>query len=160
MMKRLVIVMVTVFFTVFLLTGCNLLSKATLIAEGDSMSPTINDQDRFLVDKSYYSKNKVNRGDIILYTRKDKRIVKRVFGLPGELIQFKNGQGLVDGKPIYEEFVFDNGFGSDILEKGITLGEDEYFILGDFPQHSADSRYIGPIKKNNIIGKVIEIKSK
>jgi signal peptidase I len=160
-MKKIVVTtFIVAFIIVLIFAVLHLFGKQTLVADGDSMSPTIKDNDSFIVDEDYYKKHEVKRGDIITYKYKDGTFAKRVFGLPGEFIQTKDGEWLADGKPINKEFIFEEIPYDKNLYEGITLKDDEYFVMGDKPSVSRDSRSIGPIKKSEILGKVIEIKSK
>jgi signal peptidase I len=146
----------------FVLTGCDYGNKKTFIFEGNAMRPTVKDQDRIVVDKGYYKDYEVKRGEIILYTYEDKMIIKRVLAVPGEEIQIRDGEWFVNGEAVNEDYIYEttpSGVFAE-LDNGITLKEDEYFIVGDSPRESKDSRYIGPIKKSSILGKIIEIKSK
>jgi signal peptidase I len=72
------------------------------------------------------------------------------------LIQIKNGTILNNGKPINKKYIFSNITADDTLVNGVSLKDDEYFVVGDKPDLSKDSRYYGAIKKARIIGKVIE----
>ncbi|MFJ5714246.1 signal peptidase I [Neobacillus sp. NPDC093127] len=157
MKKRLIIGAIVIGFTILLLTRC--VNIGMVDVSGSAMVPTIQDKDRLGVDKGYYKNHKVERGDIILYDFDGKMNVKRVVGLPGEFLQLKDGQLLTDGEPKNEKYNDDEIVDSK-LEEGITLGDDEYFIMGDNHRYSKDSRHFGPIKKENIIGKVIKIKGK
>ena len=88
---------------------------------------------------------------------KKKLLIKRVIGLPGETVSYKDGQLYINGKAMDEPFLnqdyvntYEDGtFMSDV--DPITLGDDEYFCLGDNRPHSSDSRYYGPFKKDDII---------
>lgn len=159
MIKRLSIIAAA--FAVIVLNGCNLSVKTTYEFDGVSMEPTIHDQDKLVVDKKYYEQNKVKTGDIIVYEYgNDSAHIKRVLGLPGELVQIKEGKFLVNGITVNPEFIFNDIPANDSLAEGITLKEDEYFVVGDNPEWSKDSRNDGPITKERIIGKVLEVNPK
>ena len=126
--------------------------KITVMQEG-SMDPTLNAGDVLLVDRMAYRFSTPKRGDIIVYkTGDDKKAsthIKRIIGLPGETIQIKDGQILIDGETYQENGEFPG------IEK-VALDSGEYFVLGDNRNNSEDSRYadMGNVKKRNIIGKV------
>jgi signal peptidase I len=154
------VIVFVVSLSFFVLTGCEYGNKKTLIFEGNAMRPTVENQDRIVVDKGYYKEHEVKRGDIILYTYEEKMNIKRVLGLPGDEIQIRDGEWYVNGEAINEDYIYEttpSGVFAD-LDNGIKLKEDEYFIIGDSPLESNDSRYIGPLKKGSILGKIIEIK--
>jgi signal peptidase I len=152
---------ITVIFGFALLSGCSPSSTTTYLFEGNSMLPTINDQDKLEVDETYYEENEVKTGDIIVFEYGNNSFqIKRVLGKPGELIQIENGKVLVNSKPVNPEFVFNDISADEKMEEGITLKRDEYFVIGDNPEWSKDSRNDGPINGEMIIGKVLEINSK
>lgn len=105
--------------------------------------------------------NKIKRFDIVVtkYTKEDtSNKIKRVLGLPGDTIEFKNdGDLYVNGsfvvQPLAEEYIR----GAVYPAEKTVLKEDEYFVCGDNRKHSYDSSNIGPIKKEYITGKVVAI---
>lgn len=125
---------------------------------GSSMDPTLKDNELLIQNKLHYRLKKVKRGDIISLKYADtKYLIKRVIGLPGEKISIKNSKVYINDK------VYDEPYISDTLEyedfdlqsQGIdTIPEDMYFVLGDNRANSLDSRKIGLIKKEDIIGKI------
>ena len=133
--------------------------KITVMQEG-SMDPTLNAGDVLLVDRMAYRFSTPKRGDIIVYkTGDDKKAsthIKRIIGLPGETIQIKDGQILIDGETYQEDGGFPAIENAGVAETKVTLGNGEYFVLGDNRNNSEDSRYadMGNVKKRNIIGKV------
>ncbi|MBO4485145.1 MAG: signal peptidase I [Lachnospiraceae bacterium] len=134
------------------------LAKTTVDA---SMSPTLDDGDRILVDRIRYKITKPKRNDIIVFCqdsdpdRKDAFYnVKRIVGLPGETIQIKNGGVFINGEEMTEAVNVDRMMIAGLATYEVKLGDDEYFVLGDSRNSSEDSRYasIGNIKKSEIIG--------
>lgn len=120
--------------------------------DGRSMEPTFHDGDRGLTKK--YFGSEIKRYDVVIIENKNTRSnywVKRVIGLPGETIQAKNGKVYINGKALDQKFLPVNVKTSDF--GAIKLGTDEYYVLGDNRSISMDSRWIGPIKKADIIGK-------
>ena len=123
---------------------------------GHSMEPTLLAGDRVLVDRISNNIRSIKRFELILFTIDEKdstQYVKRVIGLPEETIQIKDGFVYVNDKKI------DMGDLDKVLQPGlakhpITLGKDEYFVLGDNSTGSEDSRYlnIGNINKKQIKG--------
>lgn len=123
---------------------------------GHSMEPTLSAKDRVLVDRISNNIRSIKRFELILFTIDEKdstQYVKRVIGLPGETVQIKDGFVYINDKKI------DMGKLDKVLQPGlakhpITLGKDEYFVLGDNSTGSEDSRYlnIGNISKKQIKG--------
>ena len=136
----------------------------------DSMVPTLQKNDRVIVNKLSYHLHAVHRGDIVVFTTPKgpdgqpidptiKDLVKRVIGLPGEVISAKNDQILIDGKVLHEPYlpkgtVSDcTSFATQCFPTG-KIPANEYFVMGDNRSNSRDSRYFGPIPKHEIVGRV------
>lgn len=126
---------------------------------GPSMSPNLNNNDILLLDKLSYRFTDITRGDVVaLYYADTKFLIKRVVGMPGEYIEYKNNTLYIDGKPYTEEYLKDvvtDDFSIKQLDYE-KIPEDMYLVLGDNRQDSLDSRdeSVGLIKKSDIIGKV------
>ena len=123
----------------------------TVMVNGSSMNPTLKDGEML----SYKITDEINRFDIIVYKDENNNtLIKRVFGLPNEKIVMKNGAIEINDNTIEDKYAFGNLVGDcDIL-----LKNDEYYVLGDYREISVDSRLKGPIKKEKILGVVIEVK--
>ena len=136
-----VIVVVVVLIRTFIITPVRV--------DGDSMKNTLKNGDILLL----YKLSSIDRFDIIvLEEEKDnEKIIKRVIGLPGETVAIKKGKIYINDKVIDDEYAY--GETSDYNK--VTLKDDEYFILGDNRLISKDSRYFGPIKDNEIKGKIV-----
>lgn len=117
--------------------------------DGDSMYNTLNDNDIVLLSKL----SSIDRFDIIVLKENDNNatIIKRVIGIPGDKVKIRNSKIYINNKIIEDEYAY--GETSDYDE--ITLGDDEYFVLGDNRLISKDSRYFGAIKKSDIKGKAV-----
>ena len=136
-----VIVLVVVLIRTFIITPVRV--------DGDSMKNTLKNGDILLL----YKLGSINRLDIIVLDEEkdNEKIIKRVIGLPGETVAIKKGKIYINDKVIDDEYAY--GETSDYDK--ITLEDDEYFILGDNRLISKDSRYFGPIKENEIKGKIV-----
>ncbi|HHB90992.1 MAG TPA: signal peptidase I [Anaerolineae bacterium] len=124
------------------------------VVEGSSMVPTLMQGDRLIVSRLSYIFGKPDRGDIIVFQypfSPERDFVKRIIGLPGETIAIQNGQVFVDGKPLPPETYVQHRSSENYGP--ITLGEDEYFVMGDNRTGSSDSRSWGPLQEHFIIGK-------
>ncbi len=140
-----------------------------------SMTPTLNVNDRVLVNKLSYKLHDVNRGDIVVFEAPDdpaaggvKDLVKRVIGLPGETVEFRDNQVLIDGKPLDEPYLPDGDRGvtapsrtefGDKCEapadnSRCVVPADSYLVLGDNRTESKDGRVFGPIDESDIVGRV------
>ena len=127
---------------------------------GDSMSPVLKNGDVVLINRIVYDARKPKRGEIIAFRPNGNEnahyCIKRVVGLPGETIQIKDGKIYVDGKVQKKDIYTSDLDFAGIAEKKLTLGETEYFVLGDNSAGSDDSRLadIGNVKREDIGGKV------
>ncbi len=120
---------------------------------GPSMQPTLQEGNVIVISKLNYKLGNVKRGDIIVFEYNGvKNLVKRVIGLPGEKIEFIDNTLYIDGKA-YEEPYLKNIKTEDY--KSGTIKENHYLVLGDNRENSMDSREIGEINKDDIIGKVV-----
>lgn len=140
-MPYIVIVVVVVLIRTFIITPVRV--------DGDSMKNTLKNGDILLL----YKLSSIDRFDIIVLDEEkdNEKIIKRVIGLPGETVAIKKGKIYINDKVIDDEYAY--GETSDYNK--VTLKDDEYFILGDNRLISKDSRYFGPIKDNEIKGKIV-----
>ena len=126
---------------------------------GVSMEPGLYNGQEILINHFLYSIVSPKRGDVIVFLPNGNQnthyYVKRVVGLPGETVQIKDEKLYIDGVLAEEDEAYDKMAEAGIAENGITLGSDEYFVLGDNRNNSEDSRSanIGTVKKSYIIGK-------
>lgn len=137
---------------------------APIVVDGLSMMPTLKDQDRMIVNKFNYKIGEPKRFDIIVFhAPEQKDYIKRVIGLPGDTIEYKNDTLYVNGKaykePYLEEYkqqVEDGPLTDDftLVEKigRKTVPEGELFVMGDNRRFSKDSRHIGTIPMEKVIG--------
>ena len=123
-----------------------------VIVSGTSMYDTLNDGDILLLEK--FDKN-YERFDIIIFDYNNTKLVKRVIGLPGEHIEYKDGKLYINGNLVDEEFSsITSDFTLEYLGYEI-IPEGYYFVLGDNRNLSSDSRVLGLIKSDSINGKAI-----
>ncbi len=131
------------------------------IVVGSSMEPTLVEGYVGYACKIQYAS--INRNDIVIYTRKsnnsdDYEVIKRVIGLPNEhLVIDKTGQIYINDELLDESSYLGTSYSKYTYSGSyidITLGEDQYFTLGDNRGNSIDARYYGPINKSEIKGKV------
>lgn len=132
---------------------------------GASMSPTLEDEDKLIVTRIPYLFDEPERFDVIVFEYQGGRdFIKRIIGLPGETVEYKNDELFINGEKIEEPYLVDairNSTGTytedfSMKEKTFfnTIPPDHYFVLGDNRSHSVDSRdlTIGFIPKDRIKG--------
>lgn len=154
-----------------------MLGKTTVV--GHSMEPTLENDDSLLVDKVSYCFRQPERYDVIVFepaiANVSKYYVKRIVGLPGETIQIIDGVVYINGEPLENDVIYSFGlkdeagkpvepekiYNAGLAEKPITLGYDEYFVLGDNRNNSEDSRFsnVGNVKYSAIIGRIWAVSS-
>lgn len=130
-----------------------------LIVSGQSMEPNFHNNEVVLVQHLSYSGNRaIKRGDVVAAkfpVDPDKtRLIKRVIGLPGEKISFKDDHYYINGELLNEKYDLITGETPYQPIAEITLREGEYFLSGDNRPGSSDSRLWGPVQKSDIQGKV------
>lgn len=126
---------------------------------GTSMNPTLHDGDIMILNKIAYKSSDIKRFDIVVIYLNDKlnneKLIKRVIGLPGDSIEYKNNKLYVNGKYVKEDFDHTNTEDFDLsLISATTVPRDSYFVVGDNREVSADSRVIGFVSKDEIAGRV------
>lgn len=131
--------------------------KTTMI--GESMEPTLTDQNKIIINKMSYRFSSPKRFDVVVFKPQGKEhsyySIKRVIGLPGETVQILNGQVYINDELLDEKFEVSNIVNEGLAAEPVILEEDEYFVLGDNRNNSEDSRFanVGNITKKEIAGK-------
>lgn len=142
----------------------------------ESMLPTIEVNDRVMVNKLAYRWGEPQRGDVVVFrdprmeevdesipeavirsvleavgirTRGDEDLIKRVIGLPGETVEVEDNHVVIDGNPIEEPYLSGVSMPD---EPAVTVGPDEVFVMGDNRDASFDSRRFGPIPLDDLVG--------
>ncbi len=136
------------------------------VVEGRSMMPTLEDGNKLIVNKIGFQIGDLKRFDVIVFHANEKEdYVKRVIGLPGDTIEYKNDQLFINGKKMDEPYL--DKHRNEILTKRLTedftlqertgvkvVPEGKLFVLGDNRLESWDSRQMGFISVDQVVGKV------
>ncbi len=146
-----------------LVLRCFVLSLAHI--KGRSMLPTLENGDWAFVWRLPYLWGRPRRFDVVICHfpgRRLKRLpflpqsfVKRVVGLPGETLEVIEGVLHINGQPMQEEFLSPANARFFRSRPPVTLGPDEYYVLGDNRDASNDSRRVGPLRRRAIVGRVV-----
>jgi signal peptidase I len=132
------------------------LVQAFYIPSG-SMLPTLQENDRVLVNKLSYDLHDVRRGDIVVFRSPNegeggvRDLIKRVIALPGETVESRDGRILIDGKLLEEPYL-----GPDVVTGPLEAQKvppNGYWVMGDNRPNSRDSRFFGPIDESLIVGR-------
>ena len=127
--------------------------------DGPSMNTTLKTGQQLMVQKVSYHFTDPKRGDIVVFQppgyEDDTLYIKRVIGVPGDRVQIIDGYIYLNGKkyddPQWREEILDPG----IAEEEVTVGEGEYFVVGDNRNDSTDSREFGAVEKSRIMGEAV-----
>lgn len=145
---------------ILILTYCavNFLGQRTEVI-GSSMEPTLSDGDNLIVDKITYRLREPERFEIVVFPyqySKGTYYIKRIIGLPGERIYIdETGRIFINGELLEENYGMEDIHDPGLAATEIELGENEYFVMGDNRNDSADSRFVsvGNIDGHNLIGR-------
>jgi signal peptidase I len=127
----------------------------------ESMVPTLEVNDRLMVEKLSYLFNQPNRGDIVVFWPPDRlkqqnpelkndAFIKRIIGLPGDKVEVKEGKVFINNEPLIEDYIAakpNYQWGAE------TVPDDSYLVLGDNRNNSYDSHFWGYVPRQNLIGR-------
>lgn len=145
----------TLLLAVVLYLGINFIS-ARVRVDGFSMNPTLQDGEYVLVSKVSYRLSEPQHGDIIVFKfpgQPVQDLIKRIIGLPGDIVEVKNRQVFVNGQALDEPYI-----AAEPTYEGIwKVPAGQLFVLGDNRNDSSDSHSWGLLPEGNVIGKAILI---
>ena len=129
--------------------------------EGTSMMPTLVDQERIFISKFTYQFGieQIKRGDTVVFwspADPSKSYIKRIIGLPGDVVRIDQGVVYVNGRWLQESYV-PPGYRDSVSMASRKIGPDNYFVLGDHRSSSSDSRNWGPVPRHSVYGKAVFI---
>ena len=127
--------------------------------EGTSMMPSLTDQERIFINKFTYrfGIGSIERGDMVVFwfpMDRSKSYIKRIIGLPGDLVEIEDGKVIVNGQPLTEEYVPEE-YRDHTVYAARRVPLDQYFVLGDHRSSSNDSRAWGTVERKFIYGKAV-----
>jgi signal peptidase I len=127
---------------------------ASFFIPSESMSPTLNPGDRVLAAKSAYLLDEPARGDLAVFDDGSGAVIKRVVGLAGDAVSVEDGVLVVNREPTREPYV-DYGLSDSSFFGPVTVPEGHVFVMGDNRSNSRDSRTIGPVSEEDLIGRAV-----
>ena len=147
----------------FIYAGILALGIRTFVAEArfipsSSMEPTLEIDDRLIIEKVSYRFRSPKRGDVVVFSPTDKlkeqnykdAFIKRVIGIPGDEVEVKKGQVYINGKILTEKYIEE---APNYQYGPITVPKDQYLVLGDNRNNSYDSHYWGFVPRDKLIGR-------
>ena len=135
----------------------DLLTSRHYVVRGGSMRPQCDPGQRLLASRLAYLRSEPSRGDLVVV--RDPReggahYLKRIIGLPGEVVSVDDGMLFVDGVPLDEPYLGGLPASLGLDRADWSVGDGHYFVMGDYRARSTDSREFGPVARHEIIGKV------
>ena len=127
--------------------------------EGTSMQPSLENHERIFVNKFVYRFEPVHRGDIVVFRYPldpSKIFIKRIIGLPGDMVSLRQGRVYVNGKELAEPYLPPSYFSAD-SDPRIIVPPGQYYVLGDHREFSNDSRAWGTVEQKYIYGKAVVV---
>lgn len=138
---------------------------APIVVDGESMMPTLHDHERIILNKFGTNIDNMERFNVVVFHATEERdYIKRVIGLPGDHIEYKDDVLYINGEPYDEPYLdeYKAQMDGELLTEDFTLEEvtgatvvpeGELFLMGDNRQNSLDSREIGTVSIDEIVGK-------
>lgn len=148
----------TVIYAAILALGIRTFVAEARYIPSSSMEPTLEINDRLIIEKLSYHFREPLRGDVVVFSPTEALIkqnfkdafIKRVIGLPGDTVEVKGGKVYIDGQPLTENYIADK---PDYNYGPVKVPEGQYLVLGDNRNNSYDSHYWGFVPKQKIIGR-------
>lgn len=158
LIKQVTLWVVDIILVVVLALSLSHLFATRVRMEGSSMSATLSNGDKLMLNRLKGPILPIQRYDIVAYELEGREgvFLKRVLALPGESLQIREGKVYINGEALTENDYTKSLSYAGEAQKGITLGEDEYFVVGENADASLDSRFsdVGNIPGRNILGTV------
>lgn len=160
--ERIKNILINILVIVGTLLFINYISQLAITC-GNSMNNTLHDGDLLITEKvtKNFKDNNYDRYDVIIFkpnkknNENEKYYIKRIIGLPGETVRIEDGSIYINNNKLSENYGKEEMIDSGSADQEYLLKEDEFFVLGDNRNNSLDSRYIGPVKKEQILSHAI-----
>lgn len=124
-----------------------------IVVDGESMLPSLKDGERLIVNKAIYLIKEPERGEIVVFhAAQGKDWIKRVIGEPGDMIEVNNGQLYINGERVEEPYL-DESYGYIMDDFRVEVPQHQLFVMGDNRANSRDSRNIGTIPIESVVGR-------
>jgi len=131
---------------------------SSVVVEGASMTPALKPNERHLLNHWLHHVIPFQRGDLVVLREEQDgpKVVKRIIALPRETIQLRDDGVYVDGLRLREPYIPHDAYtySRRMGDRKLTLGSDEYFVMGDNRLVSQDSRWYGPVRRSDLLGTI------
>jgi signal peptidase I len=134
------------------------LASARYIVEGDSMLPNFETNQYLIVSRVNYLFGEPERGDVVVFHYPhdpDEDYIKRVIGVPGDTIEIRDALVYVNGSPVEEPYTLEPCTPGRCPDMTVTLGADEFWMMGDNRNNSSDSRSFRAVQRSYIVGEAL-----
>lgn len=136
------------------------LASVRFYVDGPSMEPSFFTGQRVIVSRVNYLLDEPHRGEIIVFDSPDRPgidppLIKRLIGLPGDVVEIREASVYVNGQPLNEPYINEPCNAGSCPDGRWELAADEYFVMGDNRNRSRDSRRFGPITRDHLIGEAL-----
>lgn len=134
------------------------LACARFVVDGPSMQPNFHTGQFIIVSRVNYLLGDPQRGEVVVFhypNNPTQDYIKRVVGLPGDTVEIRETLVYVNGELLNEPYINEPCQPSSCRDNRWTLGEEEYFMMGDNRNHSSDSRAFGPVNRQFIVGEAL-----
>lgn len=142
-----------ILFAVGIALVIRLILFTPIVVDGESMLPSLKDGERLIVNKAIYLIKEPERGEIVVFhAAQGKDWIKRVIGEPGDTIEVNNGQLYINGERVEEPYL-DESYGYIMDDFRVEVPQHQLFVMGDNRANSRDSRNIGTIPIESVVGR-------
>jgi signal peptidase I len=136
------------------------LATVRFFIDGPSMQPNFFAGQFLIVSRTHYLFGEPQRGDVVVFNApgnrlEDPPLIKRLIGLPGETVEFRSGSVYINGTLLDEPYLREPCAQTRCADGVVTLGADEFFLMGDNRNNSRDSRVFGAVGRERIIGQAV-----